>query len=94
MTRNEIIHAIKLNGSKYTMRRKKKNTSHGVDLKSGKFWKYLGVRLDEVAGHRLRLTDEITGRSLIFLTSDAPGDIYQSLSSGRKTWIERGGFSS
>ena len=63
------------------MIKKKKNASQSVDLKSGKFWEDLGVCLDEVAGNRLRLTDEITGLSLIFLTSDAPGDIYQSLSS-------------
>ncbi len=72
------------------MRKKNKAASQGVDLKSVKFWKSLGVCLDEVAGHRLRLTDEITGRSLIFLTSDAPGGIYQNLTSVRKAWIERG----
>lgn len=75
------------------MRKKKKATSQGdegVDLKNGKFWTSLGVTLDEVAGHRLRLTDEITGRSLIFLTSDTLGEIYQSLSRERKGWMERG----
>ena len=68
------------------MRKKKKNC-RGVDQRSPDFWKYLGVRLDEIAGHRLRVTDEITGRKLTYLLTDAPGDIYQSLSSMRKRLI-------
>ena len=59
-----------------------------IDLKSPDFWESLGIRLDEVAGHRLRLTDEITGRSLEFLTTDTPGDIYQRLHGMRKLWID------
>ena len=59
-----------------------------VDLRRPVFWNGLGVRLDEVAGHRLRLTDEITGRSLEFLTPDTPGDIYQNLHFIRKLWID------
>lgn len=39
------------------MKKQKKNRP-GVDLKGPDFWKYLGVRLDEIAGHRLRVTDE------------------------------------
>ena len=75
------------------MIKKKKNDSQGVDLKSGKFWGDLGVCLDEVAGNRLRLTDEITGQSLLFLASDIPGDVYRCLSDLRKRWIEREGVS-
>ena len=59
-----------------------------IDLKSPDFWESLGIRLDEVAGHQLIVTDEITGRSLEFLTTDKPGDIYQSLHYARKSWID------
>ena len=55
-----------------------------IDLKSPDFWESLGIRLDEVAGHQLIVTDEITGRSLKFSTTDTPMDIYKSLHGMRK----------
>ena len=67
---------------------KQKKKSRGqdveVDLKNPVFWSGLGVRLDEVAGHRIMVTDEITGRSLIFLSTDSPMEVYQYLSRSRE----------